>query len=436
MPRAVDGVTQQAIDHLQSLIDADPEIQYLLSQNADRIKATHDQGGSARSFQNSLRDKITNIAKRNGYVPKEGQYFINPNDGQLEPHGGWAGLSKKTKGAIIAASIAAGGIGLAVAGGGLGAGAGAAATAANASAAPDLGATLLGGGFGAATGGAGGTLAGIGGVSLPAAAAATGTAAGTTAATGLTRKAMGNLSSSTWLPAAINAASNIGVGLLADDPDPAHPNVPFTGLGDPNMLMQEFVKGLTGYGRAATDLARSPVSLPSSFVQPVAGTTGVDPAFADRSLLTMPGLDLPDLFPNFGTPTDTTKKPAALGPSEGPAAVDSGERDRGDNPVIGQSMPRPGTVPPPTTSPAAAQGLTRRAPSAPVPLSATGNATLPNEAAAADPMAAAAPTPGLAAESGLRRRLASNSPLAANRQAEGAVRLLMELYNGKQGVAA
>src|SRR3990167_852391 len=92
MPRAVDGETQAALDKLQEGIDNDPDIQRLLAQNKDRLAATRDQGGDARRFQNQLRDQIVQIAESKGYIPEKGQYFINPNDGQLEPHGGWSGL--------------------------------------------------------------------------------------------------------------------------------------------------------------------------------------------------------------------------------------------------------------------------------------------------------------------------------------------------------
>ena len=145
MPRAVDGATQAAVDTLQAKIAQDPDIQTILTQNAERIKATHDKGGRDQDFQNRIRDQITNIAKQKGYVPKQGQYFINPNDGQLEPHGGWSGLAKKTKGILIAlAAVATGGIAAAAMGGGAAA-AGAAGAAGSASGAG--GGAAVGGGL-------------------------------------------------------------------------------------------------------------------------------------------------------------------------------------------------------------------------------------------------------------------------------------------------
>ena len=104
MARAVDGTTQAALDKLQGGINNDPDIQALLQKHKAQLEATRDQGGDARKFQNSVRDQIVQIAEAKGYIPEKGQYFINPNDGQLEPHGGWSGLSKKTKAAIVAAA--------------------------------------------------------------------------------------------------------------------------------------------------------------------------------------------------------------------------------------------------------------------------------------------------------------------------------------------
>lgn len=159
MPRAVDGATQEAVNRLQSLISADPEIQAILRREQARLAQTRDQGGSARNYQNQVRDQITNIAKQRGYIPKEGQYFVNPNDGQLEPHGGWAGLSNKTRAAIIAAAAAAGGYGLYAAGafgGGGAAGAGAGAgTGGGAASATGAGAAGVGAAGAGAAGAAG-----------------------------------------------------------------------------------------------------------------------------------------------------------------------------------------------------------------------------------------------------------------------------------------
>lgn len=168
MPAAVDGNLQSAIDTLQSRIAADPDIQRILTQNHDRIVATHDKGGDARSFQNNLRDQITALAKSRGYMPAQGNYFINPNDGQLEPHRGWSGLSGWQKAAIIAAAAATG-VGAGVALGG-------------------LGAAAAGAGGGAAAGGGSGAGIGVGvtsglGATLPGSAIALPSAAGIGGAT-------------------------------------------------------------------------------------------------------------------------------------------------------------------------------------------------------------------------------------------------------------
>ena len=116
MPRAVDGELQSAIDTLQSTVDRDPDIQAVLKRERTRLQQTHDQGGSARDYQKGIREQITNIAREKGYLPEGGQYFINPNDGQLEPHGGWSGLSNKTRGLIIAAAATAATLGFGAAG--------------------------------------------------------------------------------------------------------------------------------------------------------------------------------------------------------------------------------------------------------------------------------------------------------------------------------
>lgn len=152
MPRAVDGMTQAEVDRMQAGINADPEIQAILKREREQLAATRDQGGDARKYQTSIVNQITAIAKAKGYLPSKGQYFVNPNDGQLEPHGGWAGLSKKTKFAIIAGASIAGGYGLYAAGAfGGAAGGGAAAGTAGSSAAAGgtaAGTAAAAGGFG------------------------------------------------------------------------------------------------------------------------------------------------------------------------------------------------------------------------------------------------------------------------------------------------
>lgn len=113
MARAVDGQLQSAIDTLQRAIDADPEIQGVLTREKARLASTRNQGGSSRDYQKDVRDRVTSIAKRKGLIPDGGSYFINANDGQLEPHGGWAGLSNTTRGLIIAAAATAATLGVA-----------------------------------------------------------------------------------------------------------------------------------------------------------------------------------------------------------------------------------------------------------------------------------------------------------------------------------
>lgn len=159
---------QAAFNSMSARIKADPDIQKILTDNAQRIAATHDKGGSARDFQNGLRDQITNIAKRKGLIPDVGQsVFVNPNNGQLELHRGWGGLNNWQKAAIIGAGAAAGiGAGALLAGGG--------AAAAGA------------GGAGAATAGSGGAgMAGLATLGLPAGMAGFGTPVSIAAAGGI-----------------------------------------------------------------------------------------------------------------------------------------------------------------------------------------------------------------------------------------------------------
>jgi len=186
MPRAVDGALQSAVDQLNARVQADPEIQAILQQNRQQLAATRDRGGSAREFQHRIRDQVTEIARRKGYIPREANYFVNPNDGQLEPHRGWGGLSGWQRAAIIGAAAAgaavtggalAGAFGGAGAGGGGAAAGTAAGTAGGTLASSSLPvATLMGGpaaitsgaasaGIGAAAGG--GSLLGALGASAP-----------------------------------------------------------------------------------------------------------------------------------------------------------------------------------------------------------------------------------------------------------------------------
>jgi hypothetical protein len=173
---AIQGTSQTRLAQLQAAINADPDIQSILQSNAAQIKATHDRGGSARDFQNRIRDQITTIAKRKGYLPQTDQVFINPNNGQLEGHGGWAGLNGLTKALIISGAAAGGVAGLGGLGllGGLagGGGGGAAATGSGLSVTPGLGSLAGAGATGIGAGGA--TLGGTAGTAGIAASAAGG----------------------------------------------------------------------------------------------------------------------------------------------------------------------------------------------------------------------------------------------------------------------
>lgn len=154
MPAAIDNLTQSQVDAVQAKISADPDIQALLRQERARLVSTRDQGGASRAYQNKIRDQITLIAQQKGYLPEEGSwrhYFVNPNDGQIEPHRGWSGLSGWQKTAIIAAAVASGGIAAAALAGG---GGGSAASSAAASGGTAAGAGAAAGAGTAATVGA------------------------------------------------------------------------------------------------------------------------------------------------------------------------------------------------------------------------------------------------------------------------------------------
>lgn len=163
---------QAAFSKMDARIKADPEIRAILDANRQKLAATRDKGGSARDFQNRIRDQITSIAKKKGYIPDVGQaVFVNPNyeNGQLELHRGWAGLNGWQRAAIIAAAAGTGvGAGMLLAGGGAAAGAaglgGSAATAGGAGTAAAI-PTIA-------------TTAGLG-ATIPGTAIATGSALGT-----------------------------------------------------------------------------------------------------------------------------------------------------------------------------------------------------------------------------------------------------------------
>lgn len=111
------------------------------------------------------------------------------------------------------------------------------------------------------------------------------------------------------------------------------------GIADPTHLLQGLVKSLATYGNSAVDLANQPISMPLAFAQTPPGLSGVDPAFGDRSLLTRPGANLPDLFSHFldrnapgsgGGGVD----PDAPGGGNAPPSSFGGEAPpRGDGPV-------------------------------------------------------------------------------------------------------
>lgn len=85
---------------------------------------------------------------------------------------------------------------------------------------------------------------------------------------------------------------------------------PFTGSSsngmnlDPSELLGNSLSMLYSTAGAMQDQFSKPINLRTAYAQPVAGLSGVDPAYSDRSLLRKPGLDFsggPFSDPNSGT---------------------------------------------------------------------------------------------------------------------------------------
>lgn len=91
---------------------------------------------------------------------------------------------------------------------------------------------------------------------------------------------------------------------------------PFTGAADPqNILSQLMGRSNTMFSGLAKNLAE-PVTLRTSYAQPVPGLSGVDPAFLDQGLLSLPGLDLgfnPPKPPGGATPRQRRHDPSMYG---------------------------------------------------------------------------------------------------------------------------
>lgn len=243
------------------------------------------------------------------------------------------------------------------------------------------------------------------------------------------------------LSALISVAGGIGSGLMTPTPQQLES---FSGSGpttDPESLLDMGTRAVTTYGNSLIDRANQPVTLRSSYVQPVAGTTGVDPGFADRSLLTAPGLNLPHLFPNLPVGQGL----AATGLSHfrpRPAGAET----------IGQAVRRPGGPIPKGTSADEVAGIMDQrgaagaagtlpagtVRTAPTGTTSTGTATrkaLPSAMSAAVPPPAAstasAETSTLQPERSLSARVGAlvgqNQPSEGDR-AQAAVQLLMHAY--------
>jgi hypothetical protein len=237
------------------------------------------------------------------------------------------------------------------------------------------------------------------------------------------------LASPEVISALIGVAGGIGQSLMAPNPQQLES---FSGSGpttDPESLLDMGTRAITTYGNAIIDRANQPITLRSSYVQPVPGTTGVDPGYTDRSLLTAPGANLPHLFPDF----PVGKGLAATGFSHFRQRPPGAE-------TTGQAMPRPGG-PIPKGTPRdqvgeimAGRGVPARTPPAGAPT--TGTATrkaLPNPLGTptADPAHADPSASTLQPERSLTARIGAmvgqNQPSEADR-ATAAVQLLMHAY--------
>lgn len=236
----------------------------------------------------------------------------------------------------------------------------------------------------------------------------------------------------------VSVAGGLGSALMSGDPEQLQS---FSGTGpttDPESLLDMGTRAITTYGNSLIDRANQPVTLRSSYVQPVPGTTGVDPGYTDRSLLTAPGANLPHLFPDFPVSGGL----AATGLSHFRQRPPGAE-------TIGQAKRRPGGPIPKGTSAGevpdimAGRGGYGGAPtgrSAPAGSTSTGTATrkvlpTPFNAAAEPPVPASdlahADASTLQPERSLTARIGAmvgqNQPSEADR-ATAAVQLLMHAY--------
>lgn len=152
--KTLDPQVQAAVDALQAKVYADPQIRAYIN---DTLAMTHNDPNSDanKSLMSQRSATLTQMVQAKGYLPQGmGNYTLDPSNGNMIRHGGWAGLSGAEKATIIAVAAAATGVGVLGAAGLL---AGGAATAAGGTSA---GAGLAGIATPAVTAGVGGIGAG------------------------------------------------------------------------------------------------------------------------------------------------------------------------------------------------------------------------------------------------------------------------------------
>lgn len=187
--KTLDPQVQAAVDALQSKVSTDPQIRAFIAQTM-QLTGADPNSDANKALMSQRSAQLTQLVKAKGLLPTNGQYTLDPSNGNLVRHGGWAGLSGLEKTAFIAAAAATG-VGGAAA---LGAfGGGAAAAGAGAASAP----TVAGG-------------AGIAGLATPGVTAGLGTAGAGAGIAGLSSRILGGISDVSKLTGGVDSALNGG----------------------------------------------------------------------------------------------------------------------------------------------------------------------------------------------------------------------------------
>lgn len=109
--KTLDPQVQQAVDALQAKVYADPQIRAYINQTLAMTGADPSSNAN-KALMSQRSDTLTQMVKAKGYLPQGmGNYTLDPSNGNMVRHGGWAGLSGTEKALIIAAAAAATGVG-------------------------------------------------------------------------------------------------------------------------------------------------------------------------------------------------------------------------------------------------------------------------------------------------------------------------------------